>query len=131
MTVAAVVAYLSYVGGGLALLIAALSVYSAITPYHEIRLIRAGNQAAACSLGGTAIGLAIVIHTVAAHSVSWIDMIIWSALAVVFQLVVFVIVTFVLPGFREGLESGKTSYGIALGAFSIAMGVLNAGSLTT
>lgn len=131
MTLAAVGAYLSYVAGGLALLIAALAIYSAITPYHEVRLIRAGNDAAACSLGGTAIGLAIVIYTVAAHSANWLDMIIWSALAVVFQVLAFVLISIVLPGFRQGLESGKTSYGITLGAFSIAVGLLNAGSLTT
>lgn len=131
MTIAAVGAYLSYVAGGLALLVAALAIYSAITPYHEVRLIRAGNEAAACSFGGTAIGLAIVVYTVAANSVSWLDMVVWSALALVFQLLAFLLVSMVLPGFRQGIEAGRTSYGIALGAFSIAVGLLNAGSLTT
>lgn len=131
MNIAAIGAYLSYAGGGLALLLIGLAIYAAITPYHELKLIRAGNDAAAYSLGGTAIGLGIAIYSVAAHSVGWLDMIVWSAVAVVGQLIAFFLVASVLSGFRQGIEGGKTSYGIALGAFSIAVGLLNAGAVTT
>ena len=47
MSLAAIGAYLAYAGGGLALLVVGLAIYSIITPYHELKLIRAGNEAAA------------------------------------------------------------------------------------
>ena len=131
MNLAAIGAYLAYTGGGLALVVIGLAVYSIITPYHELKLIREGNEAAAFSLGGTAIGLAIAVYSVASHSIGYLDMIVWSAIAVVGQLIAFLLVAAVLTGFKAGIEVGKTSYGIALGAFSIAVGLLNAGAVTT
>jgi putative membrane protein len=131
MNIAAVGAYLSYLGGGFGLLLIGLAIYLFITPYHELKLIRAGNEAASFSLGGTAIGLGIAIYSVAANSVGLRDMILWSAIAVVTQLAAFLVVAVALPGFKPGIEGGKTSYGIALGAFSIAVGLLNAGAVTT
>ena len=41
----------------------ALALYLWITPHDEFALIRAGNEAAAISLGGAAIGLAAVSYT--------------------------------------------------------------------
>jgi putative membrane protein len=131
MSIAAIGNYLAYAGGGLVLVLIGLTIYSIITPYHELKLIRAGNEAAAFSFGGTAIGLSIAIYSVAAHSIGFLDMIVWSAIAVVGQLIAFVLVAVVLTGFKQGIESGKTSYGIALGAFSIAVGLMNAGAVTT
>lgn len=131
MSLAAIGAYLAYAGGGFVLVVVGLAIYSVVTPYHELKLIRAGNEAAAYSLGGTAIGLAIAIYSVASHSVGYLDMIVWSAIAVVGQLIAFLLVAAVLTGFKAGIEGGKTSYGIALGAFSIAVGLLNAGAVTT
>ena len=131
MSLAAIGAYLAYAGGGFALVVIGLAIYSVVTPYNELKLIRAGNEAAAYSLGGTAIGLAIAIYSVASHSVGYLDMIVWSAVAVVGQLIAFLLVAAVLTGFKAGIEGGKTSYGIALGAFSIAVGLLNAGAVTT
>ena len=42
-----------------ALLVSAIFVYIKITPYDEIKLIRGGNMAAAVSLSGAVIGLAL------------------------------------------------------------------------
>lgn len=123
--------YLAYVGTAVALLIGFTAIYIFVTPYREITLIREGNCAAAYSLGGTLIGFGLVLSSAAAHSTSVLDMAVWGAVALAFQVMVFFVTAVVLRAFKEGMEADKTSYGIALGALSIAMGLLNAGALTT
>ncbi|MBY0431654.1 MAG: DUF350 domain-containing protein [Rhodospirillales bacterium] len=122
--------YLAYVGVSVGLVGLATWVYALVTPYKEIALIREGNAAAAYSLGGMVIGFAAAVASAAAHSVSLVDMALWSGVALLAQVFVYWVVSFFLQGFQAGMEDGKVSYGIALGAASIAMGVLNAGALT-
>lgn len=122
--------YLAFVGASVALLATALLIYTLITPYREWTLIRQGNPAAATSLGGTAIGMAIALSSVASGTYSLLDLLVWGGVALVCQLLVFFIVRLLLPGLRQGIEDGRIGYGIALGAFSIAMGILNAGALS-
>lgn len=122
--------YLAYVGTAIALLAAFTVLYTLITPYHEYSLIRQGNKAAAYSLGGTQIGLGLVLASTAAHSVGVLDLAMWGAVGMGFQLAVFVVATLLLKGFKEGMEQGRESYGIALGAMSITVGLINAGALT-
>ena len=50
---------LLHAGVTVAILIAAAALYIMLTPHKEISLIRDGNTAAAVSLGGVLIGLAI------------------------------------------------------------------------
>ncbi|HSV28595.1 MAG TPA: DUF350 domain-containing protein [Candidatus Omnitrophota bacterium] len=123
-------AYLAYFSVSLALLVGGVAAYAAITPYRELTLIRAGNSAAAWSLGGTALGLAAAIASAAAHSMSFLDMLLWAAIALVGQLAAFLAVSKLVPGLRGGIEDDKAGYGILLGALSLAVGLINAGSLT-
>ncbi len=122
--------YLAFLGTSLGLLVVALTIYVMLTPYHEIRLIREGNAAAAASLGGTAIGMAIVLYSTASSTFSVVELAVWGGLGLVGQLFVFLVVSIVIPGLKQGIEDNRVSYGVVLGALSIAMGILNAGALT-
>lgn len=122
--------YLSFLGTAIVLLAAALAIYVLITPHREIALISEGNTAAALSLGGTAIGMAIVIFSTASSTYNLLELVVWSAIGLVGQLVVFGLVAVILPGLPAGIIQGRTSYGILLGALSIAMAILNAGALS-
>jgi putative membrane protein len=122
--------YLAFLGTSLGLLVIALTIYVMLTPHHEIRLIREGNVAAAASLGGTAIGMAIVLYSTASSTFSILELAVWGGLGLVGQLFVFFIVSIVIPGLKQGIEDNRVSYGVVLGALSIAMGILNAGALT-
>ncbi|WP_245985984.1 DUF350 domain-containing protein [Azospirillum thermophilum] len=52
-------------------------------------------------------------------------------IALVSQIVAYVIVSRVLlPGFRAGVEADRIAYGVLLGSLSVAVGLLNYGSLT-
>ena len=122
--------YLAFLGTSLGLLVVALTIYVMLTPHHEIRLIREGNVAAAASLGGTAIGMAIVLYSTASSTFSIVELAVWGGLGLVGQLFVFFVVSLVIPGLKQGIEDNRVSYGVVLGALSIAMGILNAGALT-
>lgn len=122
--------YLAYVSTAVALLVGFTAIYMYITPYREIALIREGSRTAAISLGGTMIGFGVVLASTAAHSVNVMDLALWGSVALAFQVAVFFIVTLVLKGFKQGMEEGKESYGIALAAMSITMGLINAGAVT-
>jgi putative membrane protein len=112
------------------LLAVALTIYLFITPYHEIRLIRQGNSAAAVSFGGTAIGMALVLFSTAASTFDVVELAIWGGLGLIGQIIVFLIVTLLIPDLKQGLNDNKLAYGILLGALSIAMGILNAGAIS-
>lgn len=122
--------YFMFLGACVGLLALALLVYTLITPYREWALIRQGNTAAATSMGGTAIGMAIALSSVASGTYSVLELLMWGGVALVCQLLVFVAVCFLLPGFRQGIEADRLGYGATLGALSIAMGILNAGALS-
>jgi putative membrane protein len=121
--------YLAYMFSSVAMLAATVAIYAWITPYDELRLIRAGNTAAALSLGGTTIGLALPLWSVATYSYGLLDLVIWGGVALAFQVAAFYAATLLLKGFREGIEADRVGYGALLGAVSIAVGLVNAGSL--
>lgn len=125
-----VAAYLAYLGTAVALLAAGVGIYILVTPHHELRLIRTGNTAAAWSLGGTMVGLALPLGSALTNSVSLLDMALWGAVAVVTQLLGFLVVSLLVRDLRAGLEADRTSYGITVAAVAVALGILNAGALT-
>lgn len=128
---AALPLYLAFLGATLALLVVALAIYVMLTPYREITLIRQGNRAAACSLGGTALGMAIVLFSTASGTFEVLELAVWGGIGLVGQLAAFLVVSLMIPRFRQGIEEDNVAYGIVLGALSIAMGILNAGALST
>ena len=77
------VLFLTYFGYSVVCLAVGLAVYTLITPVKEWALVREGNVAAACSLGGAAIGLSLPIASLSVHSVSLLDMASWSGIAIV------------------------------------------------
>ena len=128
---AALPLYLQFLATTVLLLSAALTLYLFVTPYQEIRLIRQGNRAAAVSFGGTAIGMAVVLYSTASSTFEVRELFVWGALGLVGQLLVYFVVSMLIPGLKAGINDDNLAYGILLGALSIAMGILNAGALST
>ncbi len=123
-------AYAAYMAVAVGLLAVGVAIYLVATPHHEISLIRAGNAAAAWSLGGTVVGLALPLASVMTYSVSLLDMAMWGAVALATQLVAFLLVSLLMRDLRAGIEADRVGYGVLLGAVSVAFGVLNAGALS-
>jgi len=122
--------FLAYFLMAVALTAVFLAVYVKVTPHREISLIRQGNTAAALSLSGALLGFVIPLASAIAHSVAWWDMLLWGGVALVVQLLSYFIVRMILPGLSQDISAGKVAQGLFLGTTSLAIGILNAASLT-
>jgi putative membrane protein len=122
--------FLVYLGIAAVLLAVFVAIYVRITPYREITLIREGNAAAAFSLSGTIIGMVLPLASALQNSVNLIDLGVWCTIALVVQIIVFVIARIALPNIVQDIPAGKQASGIFLGAISIAAGLLNAAAMS-
>lgn len=107
-----------------------LAIYVRITPYREIELIRSGNSAAAASLSGAFIGFVLPLAAAVEHSVNPYDLAIWATIALVVQLLVYLVVRAMLPDIGRDIPAGKVASGVFLGALSAGAGILNAASMS-
>ncbi len=123
-------AFAAYFGLALLLFLVFIAIYVRITPYPEIKLIRDGNVAAAASLGGALIGFALPLASAVENSVSLLDMLLWSAVALVVQLIGFGVARLLVRDVARQIAEGKVAAGVFVGALAIAIGLLNAASVT-
>ena len=119
-----------YLGTAMVLFAVFLLVYTRLPPYRELELIRGGNSAAACSLGGAIIGFVLPVASVIANSVGLLDVVMWSVVAMAIQVLLFVVVWKRFADIVTSIHDGRVSSGIFLGALSVAIGILNASCLT-
>ncbi|UTP71609.1 DUF350 domain-containing protein [Alteromonas sp. LMIT006] len=121
-----------YFGSAIALLFLFKIIYAFVTPHNEWQLIKEQqNTAAAVAFGGAVVGFAIAVGGAASNSVAYIDFIVWALVALVAQLLAFVILklTF-MPMISERIENNETSAGVMLGLVSVAVGILNAACMS-
>jgi putative membrane protein len=105
-------------------------VYMAVTSHHEVSLIKQGNTAAAVSFAGALLGFTLPLASAIVNAVSLVDMLVWSAIALVVQIVVFLVVDRLLRQVSRQIEDGNVAAGITLAAASLAIGMINAASMT-
>ena len=122
--------FLLFLAASLVLLALFVCIYVWITPYKELTLIREGNAAAAASLSGTVLGFAIPLAHAVAQSVNLAEMAMWGAIALAVQILVFFVVTRLIPDIRRLIPEGKIAPGIFLGTISLATGLLNSACMT-
>lgn len=122
--------FLVYLAVALVLLAVFIAVYVRITPYREIALIREGNMAAAYSLSGALLGFVIPLAAAIEHSVNLLDMAIWGLVALVVQLLAFVVVKLLIPSLPRDIPADRAAAGFFLGALSLAVGLLNAACMS-
>lgn len=106
-----------------------LAIYVFITPYNELVLIRNGNVAAALSLGGAMLGLAMPIAVSVVVSHNLYAMIAWGAVAGAVQLLAYLAARLALPQINLNIPQGQVASGIFLASLSIGVGILNAGCI--
>ena len=122
--------FLAYLGVALALVGLFIAIYVRVTPYREIALIRAGNLAAAFSLSGALLGFVVPLAAAIQYSVNLVDMAIWGVVALVVQIVAFVVARLLIPSIARDIPEGKTAQGFFLGCLSLAVGLLNAACMS-
>jgi putative membrane protein len=105
-------------------------IYTRLTPYDEVTLIRGGNNAAALSLGGTLIGFALPIASALMHTPDYYNFLGWAGGAMLIQVLVFHVTTRLLKMSKDQIEADNAAFGGLLGAISISIGLINAGSIS-
>jgi len=122
--------FLLYVALSTVLLALFIAVYVRVTPYREFSLIREGNMAAAFSLSGSILGFIIPLSAAVRHSVNLVDMAIWGLVALIVQIVAFVVVKMMIPSITQDIPAGKGAQGFFLGSLSLGVGLLNAACMS-
>lgn len=123
-------AFFAYFLVGAILLVLFATIYIHLTPHREFSLIRAGNTAAAIGFAGAVLGYSIPLASAIAHSVSFVDMVIWAMVALAVQVVVIGIVRVLMPNVFKDIDKGKISPAVFLASVSVVAGVINSASMS-
>jgi len=124
------IAFLTYFGLGLAVLIAAVAIVAMVTPHRDITLIRQGNTAAATAFAGSLIGIALPLHSAISHSSSLIDALIWGAVAAAIQVAAYLLARAISGRISHQITEGVGAAGVFSAGVSIAVGLINAAAMT-
>jgi putative membrane protein len=122
--------FLMYFGSSIVLTLIFSFIYTHLTPYKELDLIRQGNLAAVYSYGGALLGFIIPLSSAISHSVNIFDMAIWGIVAVIIQSITFFVVRLLFPTIVEDIPQNSVSHGIFLGLCSVSVGILNAACMS-
>jgi putative membrane protein len=110
-----------------------LYLYALVTPYDDYKLIfQENNTAAAIGFGGAIFGLCIPLYSALINSASYVDFLIWAAVAMSVQLIfAFVIIRLNAKfSFEKQIENGVISVSVLMAFLSVSIGLLNAGSMS-
>lgn len=123
-------AFLAYFLVG-ALLVAVFgAVYIQITPHRELALIRAGNTAAAIGFAGAVLGYTVPLASAIAHSVGFMDMVIWALVAFLVQVIVLGVLRLLIPNAFNDIGEGRVAPAVFLATISLAAGIINGAAMT-
>jgi putative membrane protein len=118
---------------GFVLMGVGIGLFSLTTKFSERELIRQGNMAVALKLWGKGIGLAIVIYGAWSNSVSLLDAVLWGAIGIITQILVYLALEYIFTpktNLAKKVEEGNLAVGFSLFAISIIVGLIVAGSMS-
>lgn len=124
-------AFLVYFCTAIIAVLAYLFVYTRVTPHDEFKLIRDNVPSAAIALGLSLLGFTLPVISAMIHAANVFDCLIWSAIALIVQIIVYFIVRIPVPNLSARIAAGELAPAIWLGLSSLAAGALNAASMTT
>ncbi|WP_373487166.1 DUF350 domain-containing protein [Blastomonas sp.] len=121
--------FMLHLGTATAVWAVALALYMWITPHREFELIRGGNMAAAVSLGGAAIGLALPLAFCLAASINVWDVLIWGSVTLILQLIAFRAIDLLIGNLAKRIEDNELAAAVFLAMMKIALAALNAAAV--
>ena len=121
---------LTHFGVTIVMLVVGAFIYIKITSHDEMALIRDGNNAAAVSLSGAILGLAIPLAFCMANSINVYDIVIWGLVTLVIQLVTFWIIDLWLRDLSRKIEDGQVGTAILLASVKLAVASINAAAIS-
>ncbi len=114
-----------------ALTILFVVIYTRVTKHNELALIKENSTAASVAFSGSLIGFALPLASTIINSVTIVEMVLWGLIALVVQVLVYLLIRLPMPRISERIEADEVAAGIWLGACSLVAGILNAASMTT
>ena len=123
-------AFAAYFALAIVLLLLFVRLYTWVTPHDEFGLIRANNAAAAIAFAGAIIGFAWPLASAITHSMSLLDCAIWGGVALVVQVLTFVISSAALKQLPQRITQGELAAGMYSAACSVTVGMLNAACMS-
>jgi len=112
------------------LFIIRLAIHLWQTPYRALKLIREGNVAAAITLSGQMLALAIPLGGMLAHSVNLADIVLWGVVALILQLIAFAAAAVLVRHLPQAIERGDIASALVLAAAQIVAGIFNAAAMS-
>jgi putative membrane protein len=106
-------------------------VYTRVTKHNELALIKKNSTAAAVAFSGSLIGFALPLASTMINSVNVIELVLWGVIALIVQVLVYLLIRLPMPRISERIETDEVAAGIWLGTCSMVAGILNAASMTT
>jgi len=123
----ALIAFLSYFAASLLLLLAFVFIYVKFTPYRDFELIAHDNSAVSVTLAGAVLGFTFPLVAAIYYTQSLLEMLAWAGITCAVQLAVFL----VLRRQARRIEEGHMSSAIMVATFSVAIGLINAASISS
>lgn len=108
----------------------AVTVYLKVTPYRELSLVKAGNNAAAVTVGTAYLALSIPLAFCLSGSLNLVDLLVWGALIVGVQILVFFAVDLKLQGFVERVKKGELAVALYVAAIKLSIAIILAAAIT-
>lgn len=105
-------------------------IYTRITPYEEFSLIREGNIAAAVSLSGATLGIAIPLAFCMASSVNAIDIVFWGVVALAIQIASYRVTDWLLRGLPARIQAGEIGPALFLVSVKLSIAAINAAAIS-
>src|SRR6201985_520984 len=107
-------AFLVYFCTAIVVVVVYLLVYTRITVRDEFKLIRDNDPAAAIALGLSLLGFVLPLVSAIAHAANIVDCLIWAAIALIVQIIVYFLVRVPVPKLSERIASGELAAAIWL-----------------
>jgi len=123
----AIVAFVEYLGTALVLLGLFVYVYARATPYEDFALIAHDNIAVSVTFAGAVLGFTLPMVAAIYYTHSLLEMIVWAAITCFVQLGV----VLALRRQAKRVEQGHVASAIMVASCSVAVGLLNAVSIST
>lgn len=123
---------ISYFGTALLMFIIGISITVLLTPQKEFTLIKNGVFAATLAYGGKMLGLALIIGAALENCVNYTDLIIYSSLGIVLQLVTYFVFDLVTKNikFKEEIEKNNIAVGGLIAFVAVSIGFIGGKALT-
>lgn len=105
-------------------------IYTKITPFDEVALIKQGNIAAALSLAGALLGFSLTLWSSILHNDTFFLFLVWGIGAMIVQALCYAVISRSLPEMARAIEANNAAMGGLMGTASLSIGIINAACIS-